>query len=192
MMEAALTSLMEWIQAHPNWAGLFVLVVSALESFLVVGLFVPGTIVMFGIGAMIAAGSMELLPTLLWAAVGAVLGDGTSYFIGRFYHQRLRVIWPFRKYPKMIGRGVEFFHRHGGKSVVLARFVGPVRPLVPAVAGMLNMPAERFFLFNILSALLWAPAYILPGVLFGASLGIAAEIAGRLALLLATLLTLLW
>ena len=191
-MEAALTSLMEWIQAHPNWAGLFVLVVSALESFLVVGLFVPGTIVMFGIGAMIAAGSMELLPTLLWAAVGAVLGDGTSYFIGRFYHQRLRVIWPFRKYPKMIGRGVEFFHRHGGKSVVLARFVGPVRPLVPAVAGMLNMPAERFFLFNILSALLWAPAYILPGVLFGASLGIAAEIAGRLALLLATLLTLLW
>ncbi len=191
-MEAALTSLMEWIQAHPNWASLFVLVVSALESFLVVGLFVPGTVVMFGIGAMIAAGSMELMPTLLWAAVGAVIGDGTSYFIGRFYHQRLRVIWPFRKYPQMIGRGVEFFHSHGGKSIVLARFVGPVRPLVPAVAGMLNMPAKRFFLVNVLSALLWAPAYILPGVLFGASLGIAAEIAGRLALLLAILLTLLW
>jgi len=153
---------------------------------------VPGTVVMFGIGAMIAAGSMELLPTLLWAAVGAVIGDGTSYFIGRYYHQRLRVIWPFRKYPQMIGRGVEFFHSHGGKSIVLARFVGPVRPLVPAVAGMLNMPAKRFFLVNILSAMLWAPAYILPGVLFGASLGIAAEIAGRLALLLAILLTLLW
>jgi undecaprenyl-diphosphatase len=191
-MEAALSSLMEWIQTHPHWASLFVLVVSALESFLVVGLFVPGTVVMFGIGAMIAAGSMDLLPTLLWATVGAVLGDGTSYFIGRFYHQRLRVIWPFRKYPQMIGRGVEFFHRHGGKSIVMARFVGPVRPLVPAVAGMLNMPAERFFLVNILSALLWAPAYILPGMLFGASLGIAAEIAGRLALLLAILLTLLW
>jgi undecaprenyl-diphosphatase len=191
-MEAALTSLMEWIQAHPNWAGLFVLIVSALESLLVVGLFMPGTVIMFGIGAMIAAGSMELLPTLLWAAVGAVIGDGTSYFIGRFYHQRLRVIWPFRKYPQMIGRGVEFFHSHGGKSIVLARFVGPVRPLLPAVAGMLNMPTRRFFLVNILSALLWAPAYILPGVLFGASLGIAAEIAGRLALLLAILLTLLW
>ena len=136
---------MEWIQAHPNWSGLFVLVVSALESFLVVGLFVPGTIVMFGIGAMIAAGSMELLPTLLWAAVGAVIGDGTSYFIGRFYHQHLRVIWPFRKYPQMIGRGVDFFHRHGGKSVILARFVGPVRPLVPAVAGMLNMFRRALF-----------------------------------------------
>ena len=172
-METALAELIEWIQAHPHWAGLFVLVVSALESFLVVGLFVPGTVVMFGIGAMIAAGSMELVSTLVWATIGAVIGDGTSYLIGRFYHQRLRVIWPFRSYPQMIARGVDFFHKHGGKSIVLARFVGPVRPLVPAVAGMLDMPAGRFFMFNTLSAILWAPAYILPGVLFCSSLGLA-------------------
>lgn len=191
-MEAALADLMNWVHAHPNWAGVFVLVVSALESFLVVGLVVPGTVVMFGIGAMIAAGSMELLPTLVWAAVGAVLGDGTSYFIGRHYHQQLRVMWPFRRYPEMITRGVDFFHRHGGKSILLARFVGPVRPLLPAVAGMLDMPARRFFLFNTASALLWSPAYIMPGVLFGASLGVAAEIAGHLALLLALLVGLLW
>ncbi|HHJ15445.1 MAG TPA: phosphatase PAP2 family protein [Gammaproteobacteria bacterium] len=191
-MENLLTDLMQWIQAHPHWAGLFVMVVSALESFLVVGLFVPGTVVMFGIGAMIAAGTMELMPTLIWATIGAVIGDGSSYLIGRVYHQRLRVMWPFRNYPVLIGRGVEFFHRHGGKSLILARFVGPVRPLVPAVAGMLDMPARRFFLINVLSAILWAPAYILPGVLFGASLGVAAEIAGRLALLLALLVALLW
>jgi len=191
-MEALLADLLQWIEAHPNWAGLVVLLVSALESFLVVGLFVPGTVVMFGIGAMIAAGTMELAPTLLLAAIGAVIGDGTSYFIGRFYHQRLRVMWPFRNYPQMIGRGVDFFHQHGGKSIVLARFVGPVRPLLPAVAGMLDMPARRFFLVNVLSAILWAPAYILPGVLFGASLGLAAEIAGRLAVLLIILLALLW
>jgi undecaprenyl-diphosphatase len=191
-MEALVTDLMNWIQAHPHWAGLFVLVVSALESFLVVGLFVPGTIVMFGVGTIVAAGSMELLPTLAWATVGAIFGDGSSYLIGRYYHQRLRVIWPFRKYPGMIARGVDFFHQHGGKSIFLARFVGPVRPLLPAVAGMLDMPARRFFLFNSLSALLWSPAYILPGVLFGASLGVAAEIAGHLALLLAILVGLLW
>lgn len=191
-MEAALTDLMNWVHAHPHWAGLFVLTVSALESFLVVGLVVPGSVVMFGIGTMIAAGSMELVPTLIWAAVGAVLGDGTSYFIGRHYHQRLRVMWPFRKYPQLITRGMDFFHQHGGKSIFLARFVGPVRPLLPAVAGMLDMPAQRFFLVNTLSALLWSPAYILPGVLFGASLGVAAEIAGHLALLLALLVGLLW
>ena len=191
-MEALLADLMQWIEAHPHWAGLVVLVVSALESFLVVGLFVPGTVVMFGIGTMVAAGSMELVPTLVLAGLGAIIGDGTSYFIGRVYHQRLRVMWPFRNYPGMISRGVDFFNQHGGKSIVLARFVGPVRPLVPAVAGMLDMPARRFFLVNVLSAILWAPAYILPGLLFGASLGLAAEIAGRLAVLLILLLALLW
>jgi len=191
-MESLFNLLLEWMQAHPNWAGFIVLVISALESLLVVGLFVPGTVVMFGIGAMVAAGGMPLYPTLVWAAVGAVLGDGVSYLIGRYYHQQLRVIWPFRKYPAMISRGVDFFHRHGGKSVVLARFVGPVRPLLPAVAGMLNMPPSRFFMVNTLSAILWAPAYILPGMLFGASLGVAAEIAGRLALLFIILLALLW
>jgi undecaprenyl-diphosphatase len=191
-METLVTDLMGWIQLHPHWAGLFVLVVSALESLLVVGLFVPGTIVMFGVGTIVAAGSMELLPTLAWAALGALLGDGASYLIGRHYHQRLRVIWPFRNYPNLIVRGVDFFHRHGGKSIFMARFVGPVRPLLPSVAGMLDMPARRFFLFDALSAILWAPAYILPGVLFGASLGVAAEIAGHLAILLAILVGLLW
>jgi undecaprenyl-diphosphatase len=191
-MEAALNELLHWIQAHPNWAGLFVLLVAALESFLVIGLFMPGTVIMFGIGAMIAAGTMELVPTLIWSTIGAIIGDGSSYLIGRYYHQRLRVMWPFRKYPHMISRGVDFFHQHGGKSIVMARFVGPVRPLLPAVAGMLDMPAKRFFMFNTLSAVLWAPAYIFPGVLFGASLGVAAEIAGRLALLLIILVALLW
>ena len=74
-METALAELMEWTRANPNWAGLVVMAVSALESFLVVGLFVPGSVVMFGIGAMVAAGHMELWPTLAWATFGAVLGD---------------------------------------------------------------------------------------------------------------------
>ena len=191
-MEALFQQLLHWMQVHPGWASFIIVLVSALESFLVVGLFVPGTVVMFGVGAMIAAGGLELWPTLAWAAFGAVLGDGSSYLIGRHYHQQLRVLWPFRRYPVMISRGVDFFHRHGGKSVLLARFVGPVRPLLPAVAGMLDMPPARFFAANSLSALLWAPAYILPGLLFGASLGLAAEIAGRLALLLLVLVALLW
>lgn len=191
-MEALLTDLMNWINANPNWAGLVVLIVAALESLLVVGLFIPGTVVMFGIGALVAAGSMELLPTLVWAAVGAVIGDGSSFLIGRHFHQQLRVMWPFRNHPEMLNRSVAFFNQHGGKSVVLARFVGPVRPLLPAVAGMLDMSTRRFFIVNIASAVLWAPAYVLPGVLFGASLGVAAEIAGHLALLLAVLVALLW
>ena len=92
-MEALLTDLMQWIKVHPNWAGLVVLVVSALESFLVVGLFVPGTVVMFGIGTMIAAGSMELLPTLALATIGAVIGDGEG---NRWRNAALEFVEPVR------------------------------------------------------------------------------------------------
>jgi len=66
---------------------------------------------------------------------------------------------------------------------LFGRFVGPVRPVIPAVAGMMQMPAGRFLAVNVASALVWAPAYLLPGIAFGASLELAAEVAGRLAVL---------
>ena len=192
MLADLFNTLLEWIQQNPHWAYLGVFLISAGESLAIVGLFLPGVAIMFGVGALVAAGALELLPTLLWAAAGAVLGDGVSFWLGRHFHQRLRVVWPFRRYPALLNRGVDFFHRHGGKSVVLARFIGPVRPILPAVAGMLDMPPRRFFLVNVISALLWAPAYTLPGVVFGASLGLAAEVAGRLAVLVLILVVLIW
>jgi undecaprenyl-diphosphatase len=191
-MDALLADLIAWLQHHPHWAGVAVFVISCLESLLVVGLFVPGTVVMFGFGALVATGALELVPTLVWATLGAIVGDGVSFLIGRHFHQRLRVIWPFRHHPRLISRGVDFFHHHGGKSVVFARFVGPVRPILPAVAGMLDMPPARFFLVNVLSALLWAPAYLLPGLVFGASIELAGEIAGRLAALIVVLVAVTW
>lgn len=185
-------ALLEWIQHNPNWAYTAVFLIAALESLAIVGLFLPGVAIMFGVGALVAADALALWPTLAWAAAGAIAGDGFSFWLGRHYHQRLRVIWPFRRYPALMNRGVDFFHRHGGKSVILARFIGPVRPILPAVAGMLDMPPRRFFLVNAFSALLWAPAYTLPGVVFGASLGLAAEVAGRLAALLLLLVAVIW
>lgn len=185
-------TLIDWIQQNPHWAYLGVFLISAGESLALVGLILPGVAIMFGIGALVAAGALELLPTLLWAAAGAVLGDGVSFWIGRHFHQHLRVMWPFKRYPALLNRGVDFFHKHGGKSVVMARFLGPVRPILPTVAGMLDMPPRRFFVVNVFSALLWAPAYTLPGVVFGASLGLAAEVAGRLAVLVLVLLVVVW
>lgn len=192
MLADFFNALLAWIQQNPHWAYLGVFLISAGESLAIVGLFLPGVAIMFGVGALVAAGALDLWPTLLWAAAGAVLGDGVSFWLGRHFHQRLRVIWPFRRYPALMNRGVDFFHRHGGKSVVLARFIGPVRPILPAVAGMLDMPPQRFFTVNVASALLWAPAYILPGVVFGASLGLAAEVAGRLAALALVLVAVIW
>ncbi len=188
---ALIETISHWTAAHPGWAGWLVFAIALGESLAVVGLFVPGAVLMFVVGALVGGGMMELWPTLAWAAAGAVAGDGISYWIGRYYHQQLRSVWPFSRHPALIDKGEVFFRRHGGKGVLFGRFVGPVRPIIPVVAGMMDMPAWRFSLINVLSALLWAPAYILPGVVFSSSLSMATEVAGRLAVVMLLLFTVL-
>ncbi len=185
-------ALLDWIAAHPHWAGGAVFLVAFTESLAVVGLVMPGAFLMFGIGALVALGHLAFLPTMAWAVAGAILGDGLSFWLGHHYQQKLRGLWPFRNHPRLVNRGVDFFHRHGGKSILFGRFVGPVRPIMPAVAGMLGMPVPRYLAINVLSGIAWAPAYLLPGMLFGASLEIAAAVTGRLVLLLLLLAGLFW
>ncbi|MFH2080826.1 MAG: DedA family protein [Pseudomonadota bacterium] len=184
--------MLDWIVQHPHLAGSVIFLISAAESLAVIGLFIPGTIVMFGVGALVGKGMLDLWPTLAWAAAGAVAGDGLSYWLGYRYRDGLREFWPFSHHPALLLKGEEFVRRHGGKSVLLGRFVGPVRPVVPVVAGMLGMAPIRFYLANVLSALAWAPAHILPGVVFGAALSLAAAVSMRLALLMAVLVAMLW
>ena len=191
-MNEYVTATVEWLNQHPHWAGISVFLINLSESLVVVGLFVPGTIIMFGIGALVALGAMGLWATLSWAILGALVGDGVSYLIGRRYREHLRVMWPFNNHPEWLGRAERFFVRHGAKSVVFGRFAGPVRPIIPAVAGMMGMPVGRFYWANFLSAITWAPAYILPGVVFGASLTLASKVATRLMVILALVLLVVW
>jgi undecaprenyl-diphosphatase len=163
-----------------------------MESLVVLGLLVPGAALLFGAGALIATGALPLYPILFWTIAGAITGDFLSFFLGHHYHQRLRVMWPFRRYPELVNNGVNYFVSHGGKSIFMARFIGPLRPIVPAIAGMMNMSTVRFLLIDVIACILWAPVYILPGVVFGASLGLAAEVAGRLVVLLVALIGFTW
>ncbi len=187
-----IASFFEWISANPGWAGLGVFLIAFFESLALVGLLLPGAAMMFGIGAMVGTGALPLFPTLAWAAVGAIAGDSVSFWLGRRYHMQVKTMWPLRKHPELIAKSTDFFYRHGGKSILLGRFVGPIRPVIPAVAGMLEMPTRRFLLFNVISGLLWAPVYVFPGMIFATSLGLASEVASRLAVLIGTLLGLLF
>ena len=191
-MDGPLQEILTWISQHPTLSGLLIFVIALLESLVVIGLLIPGAFLLFGVGALIATGSLQLYPTLAWTIAGAITGDGISFLVGRHYHQRLRVVWPFNRYPALVNRGIDFFYRHGGKSVFMARFVGPVRPIVPAIAGMMDMQVTRFLLVDSIASILWAPAYILPGMVFGASLGLAAEVAGRLVVLLVIFAGITW
>lgn len=187
-----LKALLALITQHLGLAYGVVFLVSFAESLAVVGLIVPGTVMMFGVGAIVATGRLGLKPVLLLAVAGAIGGDGISYWLGHHYQQRLQEIWPFSRYPGMIKKGEIFFHRHGGKSVLLGRFVGPVRAIIPVVAGMLGMRPLAFTVVNVLSAIGWAFAYVLLGVFFGASLGVAGAVSMRLAVLLFLLVATSW
>ena len=185
-------NLLLWVTLHPGATYLLVLLVSLCESLALIGLLVPGTVIMVGIGALVGTGAISASFTLLTAIAGAVAGDGISYWLGRHYHQELKRHWPFCRYPQILLRGEKFFHRHGGKSVLLGRFVGPVRPVVPLIAGMLDMPVRRFVLVNIFSAIGWAFAYIVPGIVLVESLTLIGAVSTRLSLLLLVLGLFLW
>ena len=181
-MDALLQELMHWISLHPQAFIVAVFFIALMESLVVLGLLIPGAALLFGAGAIMSTGTLPIMPIMLSASAGALVGDFISFLVGHYYQQRLRVIWPFVRYPRLVNRGVDFFVKHGGKSVFMARFIGPIRPIVPAIAGMMNMTTARFLVVDLVASLLWAPVYILPGMVFGASLGLAAEVAGRLAL----------
>lgn len=158
-----------WLHAHQDWLGVSIAVIAFVESFAIVGIVVPG-VVMLTVAAFIAGtGVLGLPAALAWAFVGAVLGDGVSFLLGRHFHHYLYGIWPFTRHRRWIDKGEEFFRRYGVVSVAAGRFFGPIRPIIPLVAGALEMPPMSFYTVNIVSAMAWAPLYILPGFLTGAS-----------------------
>jgi undecaprenyl-diphosphatase len=191
-MSEIFTPLLSWISDNPFWAGVAVFLVAFSESVAVFGLLVPGVVMMFGFGALVATGTLEFWPVFWWAVAGAVAGDGLSFWLGHHFQDRLREIWPFSRHPKLLHRGIDFFQRYGGKSVAIGRFFGPVRAIIPLVAGMMGMGAWRFLFANVLSAFAWAPAYLLPGIVFGASLELASEVALRLVILMLLMLFIAW
>lgn len=180
-----------WITAHPYAALVLLFFTSLLDAVFLIGAFVPAAAVLFGLGALVALGSVDYWPAVLVASAGAVAGDFLSFYLGRRYGDQLFDWKLLRRYPEAIANGRRFFERHGGKGVMLARFLGPMRAITPAVAGAARMDLRLFLLADSAAAVPWAMLYITPGVVFGASLGLASEVAGRLALLLLILVAVL-
>lgn len=161
--------LVHWLHLHPHWAGIFTFFISFGESLAIVGTIVPGTVTMTAIGVLIGSGVIPLYSTFLFAVLGAIAGDSGSYFLGYYYHMKIIEYWPFNKYPNIITKGKSFFILHGGKSVFFGRFIGPIRAIIPLIAGIMHMPNGRFLVANVASAILWSLLYIVPGIVIGAA-----------------------
>jgi len=184
--------LLNWLSANPGWAGFWIFIMSFIESLAFIGILVPGIIILFGIGALISLGAIDMLPVWLWGSAGAFAGDVVSYALGHRYRSHLAERWPFTHFPRMLERGREYFRKHGAKSVAIGRFIGPLRPVIPITAGMMGMAPRRFLMVAIPASIAWTPAYLVPGMLFGASLEVASEYAGRMALVLTIAVVVLW
>jgi membrane protein DedA with SNARE-associated domain/membrane-associated phospholipid phosphatase len=169
-----------------------VALVAFAESLAIVGSLVPAAVFMFAAGALVAHGSIGLWPTLLLATAGAVMGDAVSYELGATQKDRVSGWRSFQRHAGAVRKAEAFMQRRGAISIMLARFTGAVRAFVPLLAGFSHMPRGTFYATNIASAMLWAPAHILPGVLFGSSLKVAEAASGRLAVLLVLVAILLW
>lgn len=187
-----LKAAISFLEAHSYIAYGAVFLAAVFEAIPVLGAIVPGSMIIVAISALAPAGAVSFWPLIGWAVLGAVIGDAFSYWLGRRYRRHILEWWPFSRYPQLALRSEAFFQRHGGKSVVLGRFVPALRPFIPLFAGILRMPMHRFYTANIVSALLWAPAHIIPGIALGAALGLAAAVAGRLVVLALFILLLLW
>lgn len=184
--------LIDFFSQRPVLAIGAVFAAALLEAVAVIGTVVPGSSVVFAAGILVGLGVVDPSWVAAVAVSGAVLGDGISYLFGRRYRDQLRGLWPFSTHPALLQRGQVFSAQHGGMGVFLARFLGPVRAIIPLVAGMSGMPVLRFTVVNVLSAVAWAAAHLLPGMLFGASLQLAGAVSSRLAILLGAVAVAVW
>lgn len=182
-----------WIYANPNWALLITFLISFSESLAIIGSIIPGSVTMTAIGILAGSGVMRIDLTLLAATLGAIAGDSASYALGYTFRHQLPKVWPFNRHPHWLEYGKDYFAKHGGKSVLLGRFVGPLRSIIPVIAGMMHMNRWHFLLVNVISAIGWSIVYVMPGVLIGAaSTELSAERASRLFLFILGLLVVIW
>ena len=156
------------VQNYGTWIYGILFLILFCETGLVVTPFLPGDSLLFVAGAIAGAGSMNvhLLVMLLLAA--AVLGDSLNYAIGHYIGPkvfRFDDSWFFKK--AYVERTHRFFERHGGKTIVLARFVPIIRTYAPFVAGIGAMDYRRFLLFNVAGAVLWVASLTYAGYFFG-------------------------
>jgi membrane protein DedA with SNARE-associated domain len=169
-MSSWFEGLTNWLSANPGWLGLAIFAVACIECLAIAGIVVPGTVVLFALGVLAGNGNLDLWQTLLLAYTGGLLGDVLSYGLGRRFHENIRRLPLLRSHPEWIGSAELYFHRYGAVSLLVGRFIGPLRPMLPTVAGMLDMPFGRFIVISMIAAAGWAVAYLLPGWATGAAL----------------------
>jgi membrane protein DedA with SNARE-associated domain/membrane-associated phospholipid phosphatase len=173
------------------WTYIILGLLAAAESAAFVGLAIPGETAMLLGGFLAYQGRVNLAVMMAAGAVGAVVGDQIGYQIGRVFGEPLKRSRLGRKVGQdRWARGEAYLRDKGGRAVFLGRFVGVLRALVPALAGMARMPYRTFLPWNVAGGVIWAPGLVLAGYLAGRSYQRVEQLAGQASLLLVAVLVL--
>jgi len=157
--------LIAFVSAHAWLAYLTLFLAALLEAVPIAGSVIPGSTIILALSALVPGGELRLEWVLVAAIAGALLGDGTAFWIGHRTQREILSSWPMTNYPRVVAQSEAFFRRWGALAVFFARFVPPIRAFVPITAGALGMSPPRFYAVNIPAILLWGLAHVLPGVL---------------------------
>jgi membrane-associated protein len=165
--------LLTLVSAYGTWVYLLLFLIVFAETGLVVTPFLPGDSLLFAAGAIAAVGRLDVRLVIVALIVAAILGDAVNYAVGRIAGGRLlRAVdtnprWRRWLNPAHVARAHDFFERHGGKAVVMARFVPIVRTFVPFVAGVAEMSYPSFAFYNVAGAVAWVGLCVGSGYVFG-------------------------
>ncbi len=156
-------SLLAFLAQHQGWAAPVVFALAFGESLAFVSLLLPATVILLGAGGILGASEIPFWPVWTAAAAGAAAGDWFSYWLGYHYKDAIGRLWPLSRHPDLLPRGHAFFVKWGALGVFLGRFFGPLRSVMPLVAGICAMPAIPFQIANVASAVIWATVVLAPG-----------------------------
>lgn len=157
-------TLLDLVAAYGTWVYAILFGIVFAETGFVVTPFLPGDSLLFVAGTLAALGDMDLVAVIATLIAAALCGDNSNYWIGRWAGMRLFGRWIN---PGYLQRTHDFYERHGGKTIILARFVPIVRTYVPFVAGVGNMPYLRYLAFCVAGAAIWVGSLCTAGYFFG-------------------------
>jgi membrane-associated protein len=160
--------LLDFATNYGAWVYALLFLIIFCETGLVVTPFLPGDSLLFVAGTVAATGALNVHVMVILLVISAVLGDSVNYGIGRWLGPRVFKMpqsWFFN--PKHLQRANAFYERHGGKTIIIARFVPIVRTYAPFVAGVGAMDYRRFISFNVVGGVVWVVLLAYGGYLFG-------------------------
>src|SRR5882757_2565380 len=152
-----------FVRDNAAWAPPIVFALAFGETLAFISLLIPAWGALVAIGALIGSSGINFWPVWIAGSLGAAFGDWLSYWIGLKLEYRVQHIWPLSRHPELIPRGERFMKSWGVAGIFIGRFFGPLRAVVPLIAGIFEMPFWRFQLANFSSAFVWAAVLLTLG-----------------------------